>query len=1406
MFRKICAGLIALGLTTQAFAGYQMTPRQAFYYHAHKGNLSALQKLKSMGHSINMSDQYGNSALCESVYRQDYSAFAMLKQVGATTAHPCVSKIPQQTVQQFNQGYANWAQAVNSGKIAYAGASAQTATGTATATGATTGATTATVATTTGLSTAAMVGIGVGAAALIGGGVALAAGGGGGGGGSSAPAVCSGRGSKNADDECICNAGWIGDNCENKNSACTGSTTSISNCSSQTTCKYGDQTLYTCTTCNAGYTGEKCNTCASGYDKYGTNSCHATLACEHGTQSGATCSCDTGYAGTLCTECASGYDLYGTTTCHKTLACVNGTQAGDSCVCSSDLFTGTLCDKCISGYDFYGTTSCHATKGCVDGTQVGDTCQCNGNAGGELCDACKSGYDFYETTTCHATLSCGANKHQVGDNCVCNDSHPYEYEGTCYAPIAGGCGENEMQQGNTCVCLPDYEKIAGVCTLTTCPANTYRNGDLCVACPANSTSPAGSTSIDDCTCASGYKKAGDFCVPNTQSGKIFKLGMDTHSSTHVIDSTEVISITKYNSYDDNKDKEGDAAIEMFNGATLVNNGTITAPVIGNNEFYQDGFERGFTAIDSWVDFLHPDIINYVTNNGTINGKITLTQTIFENSETGTINYDASETFNDDCIYNYSSRRNAIETGSTVTSSVKNIFLNKGQINVTNGDGIIADLQTDIYNYGNINMFYDVNNVKIDGLISGVALSTGGNLVNYGNITSSKIGISAGIDELEENQELKEIQNNGTITQYNDFVLPYGTGIRAHNVIVRNRNTITSSGTAIEATGGKVYNTGTITGNIGIRGVDSEIVNTGRIEAAYIGIEGENSIIENSGEIIVDKDGVGIWARGGTVYNTGTISVGDEGKTASEVVAINFTPLPEPAIYYTKGTLYGSTGLIGNLGDLYVIPDHYEISEGGEYKTGVYFERTGSGTQEDPYVLSDYYAMGSGYIWLENGATLATSGTIDAGTSSLNTMSMSPDGTGKLVLQPKAKLASQKSVVGPAYLATDFVMNNSDTTVVAKDMIQTPDASKLNLISQSALFDAKLADNGSDVIMQMKSFNTTTQNASLAQFLTTNYALGNNEAFYNKLKSFGNMSSLTESLNKLTGKDMLSRFNFEDMTMMRELNFDMNEKLFHNKEQHFALAGSVSPMAFKGDTGSDARYSLFNKRDGNTSIGLGVAFTDVRSDDDHNNNSRSETSYQLILPMGYKTHGFNLMTSPRIGYARGTYDRTGFDEKTYDGTIEKRVFGLMNEARYPMTVGKWTFEPAAEFNILGYQQKGREDAKEFALKIQNQNTYSVEGGIGLYATREEELDKDTTLKMTAGVVAYHEFADPYKLRVGMEGMDGAFTLRDENRSDNRGVIRAGFDYTQGDYSLYGSFLSYIDKEWRTNAKTGFKWKF
>ncbi len=561
--------------------------------------------------------------------------------------------------------------------------------------------------------------------------------------------------------------------------------------------------------------------------------------------------------------------------------------------------------------------------------------------------------------------------------------------------------------------------------------------------------------------------------------------------------------------------------------------------------------------------------------------------------------------------------------------------------------------------------------------------------------------------------------------------------------------------------GSVINTGKITvdrhlfSETGISKVYSpETENGGLVIGIYAG---KGTYITNTGDISISGADVayGIYAKGngGTITNSGTIDV--KATNAYGIFVEN-----------GAGTTVYNTGTI-KLNDVACAGDCSGNTTNGNY-----------------IVL--------------NGGTLLNAGVMSA--QSFNTASVG----GNVVATTNSKWNIKNDFSGTLEFSANLTTHGFNTTYIAKDMINAGDTSSLQLKSQSALFDASLQ--GSDVLMRMKNFETVTTNSSFAQFLATNYALGQNEAFFNTLKQIGSVSELTSGLDKMMGKEILSRFNFEDMTMMRELNFDMNEKLFNNKEQNFASAGSVSSMAFKGDTGSNAKYSLYNKRSGNTSIGLGVAFTNVRSDDEHDNNSRRDLSYQMIVPIGYRIHGFNLMTSPRLGYARGSYDRTGFDNKSYDGTIEKRIFGLMNEARYPFMLGSWKFEPSVEFNALGYEQKGSEEKKEFSLIIPKQTTYSLESGIGLYMTHETELEKNSMFKIIAGISAYHEFADPYKVDVGMNGLTGHFTLRDENRSNNRAVARTGFEFDRKDYSFSGSFISYVDKEVHSRANLGFKWKF
>ena len=77
MLRKklilILAGLI-LGVSGSV-ANAAMTPRQAVFEYARRGNIQGLQKLKSAGYNIDMVDSSGRSVLCSAVASKGYVWF-----------------------------------------------------------------------------------------------------------------------------------------------------------------------------------------------------------------------------------------------------------------------------------------------------------------------------------------------------------------------------------------------------------------------------------------------------------------------------------------------------------------------------------------------------------------------------------------------------------------------------------------------------------------------------------------------------------------------------------------------------------------------------------------------------------------------------------------------------------------------------------------------------------------------------------------------------------------------------------------------------------------------------------------------------------------------------------------------------------------------------------------------------------------------------------------------------------------------------------------------------------------------------------------------------------------------------------------------------------------------------------
>ena len=523
----------------------------------------------------------------------------------------------------------------------------------------------------------------------------------------------------------------------------------------------------------------------------------------------------------------------------------------------------------------------------------------------------------------------------------------------------------------------------------------------------------------------------------------------------------------------------------------------------------------------------------------------------------------------------------------------------------------------------------------------------------------------------------------------------------------------------------------------------------------------DGVVDNSGTITVTGTDnselvVGIYSNGGTVNNTGTVDVsGANGKTYG-IVATNGATVSNTGTIKVNGTSCHNCTTVEN----------------------------------SPYIVLDDVST------LSNASLISAAGALD-----FDAMG------GRVILAEGGRFAADE-LSGRLSVAADITAKGFKNEYTAADAIASADVSRLNLQSQSALFDAKLAENGRDVTLTMKSFNEVVKNKSLANFLQNNYAAQNNENLFSSLKSLENVEQINSSLNNFAGQDLFSRMAFEDFTMLRELNFDMNEQMFSgNKNEYFSISGNTAPFAFDNNNGSNSRWSLTGKKSGDTTYALGFAFTDVYSNDADDQNRRADRMFNISAPVGYKLGGLKMVSTPRFGYAYGTYNRKGFNNRDYKGTLSKQMFGFMNEARLPFKAAGWTLAPSAELNLVNYRTEGAEaDNLPYALRVKEQNNYSLEAGLGLHAGKQVNFDEQSALSFNLSAAVYHEFGNPYETKVMVNGMSGSFTVKDENRGANRAALRSGFEFTRGSAKLSGSLMSYLDHSLNSKASLDLKYAF
>ena len=401
----------------------------------------------------------------------------------------------------------------------------------------------------------------------------------------------------------------------------------------------------------------------------------------------------------------------------------------------------------------------------------------------------------------------------------------------------------------------------------------------------------------------------------------------------------------------------------------------------------------------------------------------------------------------------------------------------------------------------------------------------------------------------------------------------------------------------------------------------------------------------------------------------------------------------------------------------------------------------------------------------------------------------------------------------------LVSEGNDTVYTAENVLQSDDTSGLNISSGSALFDAK--KDGNDVVMTMKEFSDVYGSGDLASFMRQNYTDGLGIDMFQTLKSSETLEELLGTTAKETGASLLPNFAQENFGVYRSLGRAMNNSLFADKGDKRAIVAYDMLYQNRKDKGTltgydnyaNTVYGLFDRKvTDNLSLGGGLSITHFHSsyEDD---SSRNELMFQAFAPITYDlSSSIRFVSMPRIGYSFGDYKRYATNS-THEGDIRNITYGISNEIRKVIPIGFVDIEPAAEFNILGYrQQKIKESKRDGALILDATNYVSVEGGLGLYASKRIPFE-NSTLGIRMGGAYYHEFADPYSdIDARMHQMNGGYTLSGKGLEEglknkrDRGLLSAKVSYDWRDWSFYASFTQFIENDTRLNANLGASLKF
>ena len=561
------------------------------------------------------------------------------------------------------------------------------------------------------------------------------------------------------------------------------------------------------------------------------------------------------------------------------------------------------------------------------------------------------------------------------------------------------------------------------------------------------------------------------------------------------------------------------------------------------------------------------------------------------------------------------------------------------------------------------------------------------------------------------------------------------------------------------TGGTVINSGSV--NI-----------TGNAENAY-GIYGEGqNTITNAGDIYVEgKNAYGIYVKDGS----GTSVTNEQGATI------------------TVNTLDGQ----GNAHGIYIAENN-----------------------EDAVVANHGIIKVNGTV-VDGNAGIALNG---ARLSNYSLMTFSGDADldalgGKIYLEDGGVYEAQ-SLKGDLDVGTSAVTGSNQDTYIQENSLKAEDISDLNLGSESALFKAAAQKNDSgsyDVVLNRRSFNEFTDNASLSGYLEQNYKEGKLTGLYDDIKSESTDFGTRQNIAGQTGFDTLLNFADENFQVLRSLNRSMADTILKPSDEPYRVLAGYDNFNLETDTkgilsgyelSSNSMYTFGDKRlDNKNRLGLGLSYTKLSSSYDVGGD-RDLNIFTVFMPYLHKfSDNLRLASVLSFGYGYGDYDR-GSDRES---DITDYFYGLTNELRYTIDINGFAeLEPALMLNALGYSEDGFDEGSgENALVTKRTNNLSVEGGIGLFLKKDVKMEKYGKIGFKIGGIYYHEFASPYDdIRAQHRGASGWYTINDYANlyQRDRAVLEAAIDYEYKDIALYAKYNRLIQKNDPQLFDFGVKYKF